>query len=260
VSNPGSRPVIAFRQVTKKFGDVVVLSDFDLSVSPGEHLALIGPSGSGKSTILRILMTLEEIQGGEVDIDGEALWRRDGVGSTRVREVEVRRIRRKVGMVFQGFNLFPHMSALRNVAEAPLRVLNLSKEDAYARARDLLKLVGLADKGDNFPIQLSGGQQQRVAIARALAMRPKILLFDEVTSALDPETVGEVLSVIRMLAKEHDFTMLIVTHHMGLAKEISDRVCFLEHGRIVEEGRPSQIFDSPRNERTQAFLRAVLDA
>jgi polar amino acid transport system ATP-binding protein len=259
VANNEESPIITFRGVTKRFNDLVVLRNFDFSVRAGEHLALIGPSGSGKSTILRILMTLEEIQAGEVAIDGDLLWRKSGYGTAMRADAEVRKIRQKVGMVFQSFNLFPHMSALRNVAEAPLRVLKLSKDEAYARARDLLKLVGLADKENNFPIQLSGGQQQRVAIARALAMRPKILLFDEVTSALDPETVGEVVNVIRLLAKEFDFTILIVTHHMGLAKEISDRVCFLEGGRIAEEGTPSQIFDFPKSERTQAFLRAMLD-
>jgi len=252
--------IIRFRGVTKKFGDLIVLQDFDLTIKAGEHLSLIGPSGSGKSTILRILMTLEEIQAGEVEIDGGLLWRSNGSTAAMSSPAEVRKIRQKVGMVFQSFNLFPHMSALRNVAEAPYRVLGLPKEEAYARGRELLKLVGLADKENNFPIHLSGGQQQRIAIARALAMRPKILLFDEVTSALDPETVGEVLNVIRLLAKEHDFTILIVTHQMGLAKEISDHVCFLERGRILEEGPPAEIFDFPKNERTLAFLRAVLDA
>ena len=253
-------PIISFCSVTKRFGELVVLDEFDLEVGRNEHLALIGPSGSGKSTILRILMTLEEVQGGELMIDGDFLWRKDGDGSAMPAESDVRKIRQKVGMVFQSFNLFPHMNAIRNVAEAPVRVLKMPKEEAYDRARELLKLVGIADKESNFPIQLSGGQQQRVAIARALAMRPKILLFDEVTSALDPETVGEVLNVIRHLASEFEFTILIVTHHMGFAKEISHRVCFLEGGKIIEEGKPDQIFDNPRNDRTQAFLKAVLEA
>ena len=253
-------PIISFRSVTKRFGELVVLDEFDLEVGRNEHLALIGPSGSGKSTILRILMTLEEVQDGELMIDGDLLWRTDGDGSAMPAESEVRKIRQKVGMVFQSFNLFPHMNAIRNVAEAPVRVLNLPKEEAYDRARELLKLVGLADKENSFPIQLSGGQQQRVAIARALAMRPKILLFDEVTSALDPETVGEVLNVIRFLAREFEFTMLIVTHQMGLAKEIAHRVCFLEGGKVSEQGKPEQIFDQARNARTRAFLKAVLEA
>ncbi|PSH62192.1 ectoine/hydroxyectoine ABC transporter ATP-binding protein EhuA [Phyllobacterium sophorae] len=261
VDQPHS-PIITFREVTKKFGDVTVLERLNLEVAPNENLTLIGPSGSGKSTILRILMTLENVQAGAVTVDGEALWVDHGPDklSEQAAAAQTRAIRRKVGMVFQSFNLFPHMSALRNIAEAPIRVLRLSKDEAYDRAIELLNLVGLADKQNSFPIQLSGGQQQRVAIARALAMRPKILLFDEVTSALDPETVGEVLSVIRALAREHQFTTLMVTHHMGLAREISDRVCFLEGGRIIEQGSPAQIFESPANNRTKAFLRAILEA
>jgi polar amino acid transport system ATP-binding protein len=252
--------MISLRGVTKAFGRHVVLRDLDLEVGRSEKLALIGPSGSGKSTILRILMTLEDIQAGEVGIDGERLWRREGAGSQAAPAREVHRIRQKVGMVFQQFNLFPHMTAVRNVAEAPRRVLKLPKEEAYARARELLALVGLSDKEHAYPVQLSGGQQQRVAIARTLAMRPKILLFDEVTSALDPETVGEVLNVIRVLARSFDFTILIVTHQMGFAREMCDRVCFLENGRILEQGRPEELFNAPRNERTQSFLRAILQA
>ncbi|MBO9101788.1 MULTISPECIES: ectoine/hydroxyectoine ABC transporter ATP-binding protein EhuA [unclassified Rhizobium] len=255
-------PIITFRNVKKTFGNLTVLSDLNLDVAPNENLTLIGPSGSGKSTILRILMTLETVQGGGVSVDGEELWHDQGAGaaSRQASGQQTGAIRRKIGMVFQSFNLFPHMSALRNIAEAPVRVLGLSKDEAYARALELLKLVGLSEKQNSFPIQLSGGQQQRVAIARALAMRPKILLFDEVTSALDPETVGEVLSVIRDLAQEHQFTTLMVTHHMGIAREISDRVCFLEGGRIIEQGSPAQIFESPSNNRTRAFLKAILEA
>lgn len=255
-------PIIRFRDVTKAFGQTAVLGNLNLDVGVNENLTLIGPSGSGKSTILRILMTLESIQKGDITVDGETLWHHHGSdgASVQASERQTRAIRRKIGMVFQSFNLFPHMTALRNIAEAPIRVLKLPKAEAYERALELLKLVGLSEKQDNFPIQLSGGQQQRVAIARALAMRPKILLFDEVTSALDPETVGEVLSVIRDLAREHQFTTLMVTHHMGIARDISDRVCFLEGGRIVEEGTPSAIFESPRNPRTKAFLRAIREA
>jgi polar amino acid transport system ATP-binding protein len=253
-------PIITFRTVSKSFGPLVVLDRFDLDVAPNEKLALVGPSGSGKSTILRILMTLEEIQEGEVAIDGELLWRRDGDRSVFAEPRQARQIRQKVGMVFQQFNLFPHMTAIRNVAEAPLRVLKLSKDEAYARASELLALVGLSDKEKSYPIQLSGGQQQRVAIARALAMRPKIMLFDEVTSALDPETVGEVLNVIRMLASEFAVTILIVTHQMGFAREMCDRVCFLENGQVMEQGTPDELFGSPKNERTQSFLRAILEA
>lgn len=252
--------IISLKSVTKRFGTLKVLEDLSLDVGRNEHLSLIGPSGSGKSTILRVLMTLESVQGGDVVIDGDHLWKQTGDQSVTPREAELRRIRQKVGMVFQSFNLFPHMNAIRNVAEAPMRVLKLTKAEAYDRARELLKLVGLASREDHFPIQLSGGQQQRVAIARALAMQPKILLFDEVTSALDPETVGEVLGVIRHLAEEFDFTILFVTHQMGFAREISHRVCFLEGGRIIEQGTPEQIFDRPQELRTQAFLNAVLDA
>ncbi len=252
--------MISLKAVTKKYGELKVLEDLSLDVAKNEHLSLIGPSGSGKSTILRILMTLEAIQGGDVVIDGDHLWRQTVDRCSQPNEAEVRRIRQKVGMVFQSFNLFPHMSAIRNVAEAPIRVLKLSKDEAYERAKQLLKMVGLSSREGHFPIQLSGGQQQRVAIARALAMQPQILLFDEVTSALDPETVGEVLSVIRHLAKEFELTMLFVTHQMGFAREISHRVCFLEGGRIVETGTPNQIFDQPREVRTQAFLKAVLES
>lgn len=252
--------IISLKSVTKRYGGLKVLEDLSLDVGRNEHLSLIGPSGSGKSTILRLLMTLETIQAGDVLIDGDYLWRQLGDVTVAPREAETRLIRQKVGMVFQSFNLFPHMTAIRNVAEAPIRVLKLSKAEAYERAKELLKLVGLSNREDHYPIQLSGGQQQRVAIARALAMQPKILLFDEVTSALDPETVGEVLGVIRHLAKEFEFTILFVTHQMGFAREISHRVCFLEGGKIVEEGTPAQIFDHPKELRTQAFLKAVLQS
>ena len=204
------------RRVRKSYGDLLVLDDLDLQVPPSQKLALIGPSGSGKSTILRILMTLERVDSGQVLIDGEAVWKRDHrgrhvpAGSRRLRE-----IRSKVGMVFQQFNLFPHMTVLKNLTVAPMRVLGLSREIARERALALLEKVGLMDKIDAYPAQLSGGQKQRVAIARALAMQPRIMLFDEVTSALDPELVGEVLQVLEMLAQESDITMLIVTHHMG---------------------------------------------
>jgi polar amino acid transport system ATP-binding protein len=252
--------MVRFTEVTKAFGDLVVLDRFDLDVAQGEKLAVIGPSGSGKSTILRVLMTLEAISGGTVEVEGEHLWHMErGGGLEPADERHLRRMRGKIGMVFQHFNLFPHMTALRNVTEAPIHVLGLSKEEATERGQELLEQVGLADKMDNRPAQLSGGQQQRVAIARALAMRPKVMLFDEITSALDPEVVGEVLNVVRGLAHEHDLTMMIVTHQMGFANEICDRVCFLEGGRLIEEGPPDQIFKDPKQERTQAFLKAVLE-
>ncbi len=255
-----SQPFISLSGVAKSFGGSRILQDLNLDIADREHLVLIGPSGSGKSTILRILMTLETIQQGSVRLGADFLWRDHGAGSQLAPAETAARVRRKVGMVFQNFNLFPHMTVLRNVAEAPLRVLKLTKEEAYERAHQLLLQVGLGDKVAAYPVQLSGGQQQRVAIARCLAMRPEVLLFDEVTSALDPEMVGEVLNVIRTLAHEQSFTILMVTHQMGVAKEIAHRICFLEGGRIVEEGSPAQILEEPSNERTRAFLRAVVDA
>jgi polar amino acid transport system ATP-binding protein len=253
-------PLIAFRGVDKSYGATRVLRDLHLDVAAGEHLVLIGPSGSGKSTILRILMTLEPIQRGLVMVGGEVLCRTPDAGGPPPSAAEVDRVRRRVGMVFQSFNLFPHMTALRNIAEAPIRVLKLSRDEAYERARELLRLVGLADKASMYPIQLSGGQQQRVAIARCLAMRPQILLFDEITSALDPETVSEVLDVVRRLAHEQSFTILMVTHQMHVARDIGHRLCFLEGGRIVEEGDPRKMIDHPQNERTRSFLRAIQEA
>jgi len=250
---PAADAIVQFRGVTKAFGDLVVLSELDLEVARGEKLAIIGRSGSGKSTLLRLLMTLEQPTSGEILIDGEPLW--DGKPDER----RLRRMRSKVGFVFQHFNLFPHMTALRNVAEAPRHVLGLTKDEAEARARELLDRVGLASKADAYPSKLSGGQQQRVAIARALAMGPEIMLFDEVTSALDPELVGEVLTVLRDIAHEGNMTMLIVTHEMRFAREIADRVAFFEEGHVVEQGTPAQMFTAPADPRTRQFLRAVLD-
>jgi polar amino acid transport system ATP-binding protein len=246
--------------VTKRFGDIAVLQDTNLEVRSGERVALIGPSGSGKTTILRLLMTLERPDAGTIEIDGEFLWQR-GVGGKLVPadEKHLRRMRANVGMVFQHFNLFPHMTVLRNVTEAPMVVLGLDKDSAVKRANELLEMVGLSDKAANYPAQLSGGQRQRAAIARALAMRPKVMLFDEITSALDPELVGEVLRVLRVLAHETNMTMLIVTHEMQFARDIADRVVFLDRGRIIEEGVPDLIFTNPQNDRTRAFLRAILE-
>jgi polar amino acid transport system ATP-binding protein len=224
-------------------------------------VAIIGPSGSGKTTVLRMLMTLERIDGGVIWIDGEPMTHMQRNGQmVPATAAHLRRVRGKIGMVFQHFNLFPHMTALKNCMEAPVTVLGLPKQEAQARAAELLGMVGLGDKKDHYPAQLSGGQQQRVAIARALAMRPKVMLFDEVTSALDPELVGEVLNVIRKLGAEHNLTMLMVTHQMGFAKEFADRVCFFYQGKIAEEGPPAEIFTNPKNERTRQFLRAVLEA
>jgi polar amino acid transport system ATP-binding protein len=251
-------PMIQFKSMTKRFGELTVLDRFDFEVTAGEKVSLIGPSGSGKSTVLRILMTLEPFQEGSLALDGTEYHEPNGKGSFRASERHLRQLRIKVGMVFQSFNLFPHMTVLRNIVEAPRAVLGMRRDEAEARAVDLLGLVGLTDKKDHFPSQLSGGQQQRVAIARALAMRPRVLLFDEPTSALDPQLVGEVLGVIRSLAHEHDLTMLLVTHEMRFAREISDRVCFFDRGRIVEQGEPDRIFTDPREPRTREFLQSVL--
>jgi len=255
-----SEPIIKFDKVVKRFGSVTVLNELDFEVAQGEKVTIIGPSGSGKSTVLRILMTLENIQDGVVYVGGEPLWHEERGGSLHpASEKHLHRMREQLGMVFQQFNLFPHMTVRRNITEAPVRVLGLSKAEAKDRAEELLAMVGLADQADKYPHQLSGGQQQRVGIARALAMRPKIMLFDEPTSALDPELVGEVLNVIRKLAEEHDLTMLLVTHEMQFARQVSDRVCFFDKGKIKEEGPPEQLFTEPREQRTREFLKAVLD-
>ncbi len=254
-----TEPIIRFDKVIKRYGSLVVINELDFAVAPGEKVTIIGPSGSGKSTVLRILMTLERIQGGVITVDGQPLWHEEKNGALQpASEAHLRKMRRSLGMVFQQFNLFPHMTALRNVAEAPCQVLGLSKQEARERGEELLTMVGLADHMQKFPHQLSGGQQQRVGIARALAMRPRIMLFDEPTSALDPELVGEVLTVIRRLAEEHDLTMLLVTHEMRFAREVSDRVCFFDRGRMCEEGRPDDLFTRPREQRTRDFLKAVL--
>ncbi|WP_404607478.1 ectoine/hydroxyectoine ABC transporter ATP-binding protein EhuA [Caballeronia udeis] len=258
---PNNQPMVRFAGVTKRYGSLTVLDALDLEVARNEKVAIIGPSGSGKSTLLRVLMTLDPLSDGLIEVEGEPLthMRRNGV-LVPASDRHVREVRRKIGMVFQSFNLFPHMTALQNTIEAPLRVLGMSKRDANERGRELLSMVGLDDKCNHYPSQLSGGQQQRVAIARALAMRPKVMLFDEVTSALDPELCGEVLNVIRKLGHEHDLTMLMVTHQMGFAKEFADRVCFFSQGKIIEQAPPQQFFGAPQHERTQQFLRAVREA
>lgn len=254
-------PIVKFDKVVKRFGDLTVLNKLDFEVRRGEKVSIIGPSGSGKSTVLRILMTLEGIDEGSVTVDGDPLWHEPNASGELVPagEAHLRKMRSKLGMVFQHFNLFPHMTVLRNITEAPVQVLGLSKADARLRGEELLELVGLSDQANKYPSQLSGGQKQRVGIARALAMRPSILLFDEPTSALDPELVGEVLNVIGKLADEHDLTMLLVTHEMRFAREISDRVCFFDRGRIREEGTPEDIFTDPNEDRTREFLQAVLN-
>jgi polar amino acid transport system ATP-binding protein len=250
--------MIRFDGVHKRFGATVVLDGFDFGVARGEKVAIIGPSGSGKSTLLRIIMALQDIDRGKVSLAGETLWHVEGakhlVEPTRK---HLRHMRSFVGMVFQNFNLFPNLTALGNVAAAPHHVLGLSRREAEARATALLAKVGLSDKLHNYPATLSGGQQQRVAIARAMALEPQIMLFDEATSALDPELVGEVLEVMRALASERDLTVVVVTHQIGVARAIADRICFMEGGRVLESGSPAQILDAPKNERTRAFLHAV---
>jgi polar amino acid transport system ATP-binding protein len=254
-------PMVRFRGVTKRYGSLTVLDALDLDVARNEKVAIIGPSGSGKSTLLRVLMTLDPLTDGVIEVEGEPLTHQIKNGAlVPASDRHVRQVRSKIGMVFQSFNLFPHMSALQNTIEAPLSVLGMSKKEATERGRELLSMVGLADKCNHYPSQLSGGQQQRVAIARALAMRPKVMLFDEVTSALDPELCGEVLNVIRKLGHEHNLTMLMVTHQMGFAKEFADRVCFFSQGKIVEQAPPQQFFSAPQHERTKQFLRAVTEA
>jgi len=257
--NNTQEPIVRFEKVTKAFGELTVLRELDFDVAPGEKVTIVGPSGSGKTTILRVLMTLEEPNSGVIWVEGEPLWHEQKGGNlVKAGEKHLRKVRGKIGMVFQHFNLFPHMTALRNVTEAPIHVLKMPKGDAEERAKALLDKVGLGDKMEHFPSQLSGGQKQRVAIARALAMRPKVMLFDEVTSALDPELVGEVLNVIRELAEEGEMAMLLVTHEMGFAREVSDRVVFFDKGQVVEQGPPAQIFDNPQSERTKSFFNAVL--
>ncbi|WP_194824257.1 ectoine/hydroxyectoine ABC transporter ATP-binding protein EhuA [Nocardia sp. XZ_19_231] len=250
--------MIRFDQVVKRFGDLTVLDQLDFSVRRGEKVTLIGPSGSGKTTILRLLMTLETISDGVIWVDGEPLTHTERGGKlVPAKEKHLRAVRTKIGMVFQQFNLFPNMTVLENITEAPIHVLGKSKDEARERARHLLDVVGLSDKADAHPSQLSGGQQQRVAIARCCAMDPKVMLLDEVTSALDPELVGDVLDVLRTVAETTDITMLIVTHEMRFAREVSDRVLMFDSGRIVEQGPPEQIFEAPTNERTRKFLEAV---
>ncbi len=254
-------PMVRFSNVTKRYGLLTVLDSLDLDVAANEMVSIIGPSGSGKTTVLRMLMTLEEIDEGVIYVNGQPLTHMEHGGTlVKANAAHLRKQRTNIGMVFQHFNLFPHMTALQNCMEAPIQVLGLSKDEAEARSVELLDMVGLADKKDQHPSRLSGGQQQRVAIARALAMRPKVMLLDEVTSALDPEVIGEVLSVIRKLNSEHSLTMLMVTHQMGFAREISDRVCFFYGGQIAEQGPPEQLFSNPQNERTKQFLSAVLEA
>jgi len=244
--------------VHKSFGRLEVLKGISLEVQPGEVMCILGPSGSGKSTFLRCINHLEKINSGRLWVDGELVgYRQAGDKLYELRDSEVCSKRAEIGMVFQRFNLFPHMTALENVTSGPVCVRNVPKGDARKRGRELLDRVGLADKVDSYPSQLSGGQQQRVAIARALAMQPKLMLFDEPTSALDPELVGEVLDVMRQLAGE-GMTMVVVTHEIGFAREVGDALVFMDGGVVVESGPPREVLANPRHERTQAFLSKVL--
>ena len=249
--------MITLDALHKSFGANHVLRGVSLSVERGEVVCIIGPSGSGKSTLLRCINYLEQPEEGRITIDGQNAYR--DVVNGKIKNYPMKQIaatREKIGMVFQQFNLFPHLTALQNVVEAPIRVKHVKKPVAEQQARSLLAQVGLAEKATQYPEELSGGQQQRVAIARALAMDPEVMLFDEATSALDPELVGEVLEIMRQLA-EQGMTMVVVTHEMGFARQVADRVIFMDHGVIVEEGTPQQIFGAPREERTQNFLRLV---
>jgi polar amino acid transport system ATP-binding protein len=244
--------------VHKRFGRLEVLNGINLEVNRGAVMCILGPSGSGKSTFLRCINHLEHINSGRLSVDGELVGYREAGGKLHeLHEREVARMRAKIGMVFQHFNLFPHMTALQNVALAPIRVLKVPREEARQRARLLLDRVGLKDKVDTYPVALSGGQQQRVAIARALAMQPKLMLFDEPTSALDPELVGEVLDVMRQLAKD-GMTMIVVTHEIGFAREVGDTAVFMDGGVVVESGPPKDVLVNPREERTKLFLSKVL--
>ena len=240
--------MIEVKGLRKSFGELEVLKNIDQHIEQGEKVVIIGPSGSGKSTFLRCLNLLEMPTGGDIYIDGERVTDKS---------VDINRVREKMGMVFQQFNLFPHLSVLENITLAPIKVKKMTKSEADEKAMELLKRVGLADKAESYPGQLSGGQQQRIAIARALAMEPEIMLFDEPTSALDPEMVGEVLEVMKDLANA-GMTMVVVTHEMGFAREVASRVLFMDGGYVLEDGTPQQVFSSPENDRTREFLGKIL--
>ena len=245
---PNGGPVIKMINVTKSFGELVVLKNINVEIKKGEVLVVLGPSGSGKSTLIRCIKRLEKIDEGKILLDGKDIYSSD---------MDVHKLRTKVGMVFQQFNLFPHMKVIDNVILSPIKVKKISKDKAREEAMELLKKVGLEDKFNSFPHELSGGQQQRVAIARALAMNPEVMLFDEVTSALDPELVKGVLETMKELATM-GMTMVVVTHEMGFAKEVADRVIFMDEGIIIEENEPKKLFENPQNPRTQAFISKIL--
>ena len=252
--------MIRFEHVVKRFGDNVVLDGLDFAVQPGEFVTLIGPSGSGKTTILRLLMTLEQVSEGRIYVGGDCLSHMTRRGREMPADEKYqRRIRKRIGMVFQQFNLFPNMRVRQNITEGPIHSLGLSRAEAEDRADTLLDMVGIADKADAHPAQLSGGQQQRVAIARALAMQPDVLLLDEVTSALDPELVTGVLALLKDIATTTEITFLCVTHEMNFARDVSDRVMMFDGGRVLEDAAPDKLFTDPDHERTREFLRAVLE-
>jgi polar amino acid transport system ATP-binding protein len=253
-----SEPMVKAEGVHKRFGQLAVLKGISLEVNRGEVMCMLGPSGSGKSTFLRCINHLEKINAGRLSVDGELVgYREQGGKLHELRDRDIARKRAEIGMVFQHFNLFPHMTAIENVMLAPVQVSKLSRSDARERAADQLRRVGLGDKLDTYPVALSGGQQQRVAIARALAMQPKLMLFDEPTSALDPELVGDVLDAMRQLARD-GMTMIVVTHEMGFAREVADKAVFMAEGVVVEAGRPSDVLVTPQHERTKTFLSKVL--
>ena len=257
MTSPG--PVMRAKDVVKRFGRLEVLKGVSLDVNPGEVVCIIGPSGSGKTTFIRCINHLEKIDSGRVEVNGHLIGYRERNGKlVEDSERNIARQRAEIGMVFQRFNLFPHKTALQNVIEAPIHVRETAKDEAKATGRALLERVGLGDKFDTYPGKLSGGQQQRVAIARALAMNPAVMLFDEPTSALDPEVIGEVLDVMKALALDMGTTMIVVTHEMGFAREVADRVVMMDDGAIIEEGSPQHFFDSPTHERTKRFLSKIL--
>ena len=252
-------PLVKIEGLRKSFGDLEILNGIDLEVQRGEVVSIIGPSGSGKTTVLRCLNLLERPSGGRVEVDGRVLCSQNADGSMKFAgKREIRKVREELGMVFQRFNLFPHMTALQNVIEAPMAVKGVKRREAESAAHQLLESVGLSHRADHYPLQMSGGQQQRVAIARALAMDPAVMLFDEVTSSVDPELAGEILLVMKNLAQQ-GMTMIVVTHEMGFAADVADRVLFIDHGLVVEEGDARRVLNEPQHDRTKAFLHAVLE-
>lgn len=260
--NQLGEPIVRYNNVTKYFDDLQVLNGIDFEIELGEKVALIGPSGSGKTTFARLLMTLEEITDGTIEVDGEYLWHeKNESDELKPASTEhLRKVRQNIGMVFQHFHLFPHMTVLGNVIEAPITVKGMKKKEAIKAGKEMLDKVGMLDKADTYPAQLSGGQKQRVAIARALVMKPKVMIFDEPTSALDPELVGEVLEVIKDIADQGDTSMLLITHEMDFAKEVADRIAFFDDGKIVEDGPPSEILYNPQTERLKDFLERFMNA